>query len=109
MGPLTSAMFAALAAAALLVPAGAQAALPPSWQSAREFAAIVNDSRVHDALKYEEPILSVRLQKPLAGNRIYEITTERCMLPVTVAYKPAKPGLVGPAQFDVEVGEAVCK
>ncbi len=103
------AMLAALAVAPLLVPVGARAALPPYWQSAREIMAIVNDVRVHDALKYEEPILSIRLQKPLAGSRIYELKTERCKLLVTIAYKMAKPGLMGPAQFDIDVGDATCQ
>jgi hypothetical protein len=107
MKPLTSVMLA-LAASMVLAPMGANAALPPYWQSAKEIAAIVNDERVHDALKYEEPILSVSLKKPLAGNRVYEITTERCKLQVTVAYQMAKPGLLGPAQFDIEVGDASC-
>ena len=102
-------MSAALVAFAAVVPAGAHAALPPYWQSAREITAIINDERVHDALKYEEPILSISLHKPLAGNRIYEITTERCKLQVSVAYKMAKPGFMGPAEFDLEVNQADCR
>ena len=66
-----SAMLAALAAPLLLVPAGANAALSPYWQSAREIVAIANDQRVHDALKYEEPILSLSVTAPrrLRGQR----------------------------------------
>ena len=73
-GRLRSMGFAALAAAMLLVPAGARAALSPYWQSAKEFAAIVNDQRVNEALKYEEAIQSIRLTAP----DVYELTTERC-------------------------------
>ncbi len=96
---------AMLAALAVLVPAGANAALSPYWQSAKEIGKIVNDQRVHDALKYEEPILSVAATAPDE----YEVRTERCTLKVKIVDKPAKPGIVGPRQFDIEVGEATCQ
>ena len=95
-GRLRSMRFTALAAAMLLVPVGARAALSPYWQSAKEFAAIVNDQRVHEALKYEEAIQSIRLTAP----DVYELTTERCTLTIEIVDKPAKPGLMGPRQFD---------
>ncbi len=98
-------IFAVLAALATLAPAGAHAALPPFWQSAKEITAIVNDQRVHDALKYEEPILSVSVTAP----DTYEVKTERCTLTVTIVDKPVKPGMVGPRQFDIEVGAATCQ
>jgi len=101
------AILAALAAIPVLAPTGAIAALPPSWQSAKEIEAIVADQRVHDALKYEEPIIAIRLREPVADNRVYEITTPRCTLLVTVVYKPSK--RIGPAAFDIEVGEATCE
>ncbi len=104
MKRLTSAVFATCVAGVLLVPVGARAALPPYWQSAREITAIVNDGRVHDALKYEEPILSVGVSAP----DTYQLRTERCTLPVRIVDKPAKPGLMGPRQFDLDVGEADC-
>jgi hypothetical protein len=96
---------AALTAAMLLVPPIANAALPPFWQSAREIAAIVNDSRVHDALKYEEPILSVGVTAP----DTYEVRTKRCTLTVKIVDKPAKPAVMGPRQFGLAVGEATCQ
>ena len=102
MKPLT---LASLAVATLLVSSIANAALPPTWQSAKEIAAIVNDQRVHDALKYEEPILSVSVTAP----DTYEVRTERCTLTVRIVDKPAKPGLMGPRQFDLAVGEATCQ
>jgi hypothetical protein len=83
----------------------ASAALPPYWQSAKQIAAIVNDQQVHDALKYEEPILSIST----TGNDIYELKTERCTLTVTIVDKPSNSGMVGPQQFDVEVGQADCQ
>ena len=100
-----SMMLAALALSVLLVPVGARAALPPTWQSAKEITAIVNDQRVHDALKYEEPILSVGVSAP----DTYAVRTERCTLTVKIVDKPAKPGLIGPRQFDLDVGAATCR
>ena len=105
MKRLTSAVFAAFAASALLAPAGANAALSPYWQSTKEIVRIANDERVHDALKYEEPILLIGVSAPDA----YEVRTERCTLPVKIVDKPAKPGLMGPRQFDIEVGKATCR
>ena len=81
----------------------ASAALPPFWQSAREISAIVNDQKVHDALTYEEPILSVTV----TGDNSYELKTPRCTLSIAVVYKPTK--MVGPGEFDLEVGEAQCQ
>ena len=83
-------ILAVLAAFVVFAPVAARAALPPYWQSAREITAIVNDGQVHDALKYE-------------------VRTERCTLKVKIVDKPAKPGLVGPRQFDIDVGEATCR
>ena len=99
-----------IAAATLLTMFGApaaQAALPPYWQSAKEIEAIVGDQSVHDAFKYEEPIVSIKLQEPVSDNRVYEVTTPRCSVLVTIVPKPAK--LVGPAAFDLQIGEATCK
>ncbi len=97
--------------AALLVPlmlvgtTAAQAALSPYWQSAREFATIVNDPRVNAALKYEEPILSIGLTAP----DTYALRTERCTLTVRIVDKPGEPGLIGPRPFDIAVGKADCR
>ncbi len=83
----------------------AAAALPPYWQSAREISAIVNDARVHDALKYEEPILSVTT----TGDDVYVLKTPRCTLLITIVDTPDAEAMVGPRQFDLEVGEADCQ
>jgi hypothetical protein len=80
----------------------AYAVLPPYWQSAAEISAIVNDKSVHDAFKYEEPILSIGT----TGEKVYEIKTPRCSLSVTIVNKP---GGIGPTQFDIEVGTADCQ
>ena len=83
----------------------ALAALPPYWQSAREISTIVNDPRVHDALKYEEPILSITT----SGDDVYELKTARCTLLVTIVDVPQAEPMPGPRQFDIEVGAADCQ
>ena len=87
---------------------GAEAALPPYWQSAREIEAILADPAVHDALKYEEPILSIST----TGDDVYTLKTERCSLTITIVdtpSDPAKPMMVGPRQFGIEIGAADCQ
>ena len=85
--------------------AAAAAALPPYWQSAREISTIVSDPRVHDALAYEEPILSITT----AGDDVYELKTARCTLTVTIIDKPLAEPMVGGRQFDLEIGDARCE
>lgn len=85
--------------------AAAFAALPPYWQSAKEITEIINDPRVHDALMYEEPILSVTAT---AHDR-YEVRTERCAIEVFIVSVPQAEPIAGPRQFDIEVGSAVCR
>lgn len=93
-----------LAVGLLLLNVGsAHAALPPYWQSAAEIKAIVEDQRVHDALKYEEPITSVSV----TGDRTYELKTPRCSLTIKIVEKPASGP--GPAQFDLSIGTANCQ
>ena len=99
------AILAVAAVVAVLAPVAAQAALSPYWQSVKEITAIANDSQVRDALQYEEPILSIGLT---AADE-YEVRTERCTLSVKIVDKPAKPVLIGPRQFDIEVGAAACQ
>lgn len=83
----------------------ALAALPPYWQSAREIGAILEDPRVHDALKYEEPIVSISA----TGEDVYILRTERCSVTVRVVDKPDAEPVAGPRQFDLEVEEAQCE
>ena len=99
---------AGMGGAVLALAAGstaALAALPPYWQSAREITTIVNDPRVHDALKYEEPILSITT----TGDDVYKLRTPRCTLVITVVDVPDAEPMPGPRQFDLEVGEADCQ
>ena len=88
-----------------LTAASAWAALPPYWQSAREIAAIIEDPRVHDALKYEEPIVSISAM----GDDAYLLKTARCSVTVTIVDTPQAEVMVGPRQFDLEVGAAECE
>lgn len=83
----------------------ANAALPPYWQSAREISAIVEDGRVHDALRHEEPILSIST----TGDDVYLLKTERCTLSITIVDKPQAEPMVGARQFEIEIGEAICE
>jgi hypothetical protein len=94
---------AILTVAAISTPA--LAALPPYWQSAREISTIVNDPRVHDALKYEEPIVSITT----GGDDVYEVKTARCTLLVTIVDVPQAEPMMGPRNFDIEVGDADCQ
>lgn len=98
----STAVMAALVAATT---APALSALPPYWQSAREISTIVNDPRVHDALKYEEPILSIATE----GDDVYILKTPRCTLTVTVIDIPQADPMPGPRQFDIEPGQADCQ
>lgn len=100
---------AALAAVLVILgAAGAEAALPPYWQSAREIEAILADPAVHDAIKYEEPILSIST----TGNDIYTLKTARCSIEITIVDTPpdpSKPMMVGPRQFSLSIGTADCE
>jgi len=98
--------FASVASAAILLASAgnALAALPPYWQSAREIGAIVDDPRVHDALRYEEPIVSITT----GGDDLYILETVRCRVIVRIVDRPDAVPAAGPRQFDIEVGEARC-
>ena len=96
---------AGLVAAAVSWSTAALAALLPYWQSAREIGAIIEDPRVHDALKYVEPFLSVTFVGPDG----YELRTARCRVTVTIVDTPQEEGMVGPRQFDLEIGPAECQ
>lgn len=95
-----------LAAALMFALVGAaDAALPPYWQSAREIEAILADQRVHDALKYEEPILSIST----IGNDVYTLKTPRCSLDIRIVDTPDAEPMPGPRQFQLEIGQADCE
>lgn len=88
-----------------LTAATAVAALPPYWQSAREISAIIDDPRVHDALAYEEPIVSITRD----AQDVYVLRTARCSVTVTIIDKPDAKPIAGPRQFDLQVGDAQCE
>ena len=89
----------------LLVPVAPSAALPPNWQSAREIAGIVDDKRVHDALKYEEPILSIGSTAADA----YEVTHGAVHADGDGYLQDGETRPHGARQFDLDVGEATCR
>ncbi len=105
-GPVRSlGVGAVVALAGAATGTAALAALPPYWQSAREIGAILEDPRVHDALRYEEPIVSISA----TGDDVYVLRTERCSVTVKIVDKPGSEPIAGPRQFDLEVEEAQCE
>jgi hypothetical protein len=100
-----------MVAAALLLPllplGDAAAALPPYWQRLRELEAILRSMDVADRLQ-ESPIVSVTV----TGIDVYEVRTESCTLIVNIVDRPLAPGeepMVGPRQFQLEIGEPECR
>ncbi|HEV7309638.1 hypothetical protein [Ensifer sp.] len=87
---------------ALLVAAGqATAALAPNYQRARELTAVIN--AVAAAVpKY--PIDKVISQ----GRDRYAVVAGKCTVIARIVALPAKPGLVGPRQFEVALDKPEC-
>ena len=88
----------------LLGVSSASAALPPYWQRSREIERIVGDQGVSDALK-SSPIVSIST----TGNDKYEVRSDQCMVTVTIVDVPQDEAIMGPRNFDLEVGEAECQ
>ena len=51
------------------------------------------------------PILSITT----GGDDVYEVKTARCTLLVTIVDVPQDKPMMGPRQFDIEVGAADCQ
>ncbi len=85
-----------------ICPAGA--ALPPYWQRAREIERIVGDQDISQALK-SSPIVSI----VVTGDDVYEVQSATCRLTVTIVDAPQDETIVGPRQFDLEIGEPQCQ
>jgi hypothetical protein len=97
-----------LASATLLALAAvtpAFALLSPLWQSAAEMKKILSSNAVGDALKSQDPIVSVTR----TGVDRYEVSNGTCTVPVTVSGDATSGDTVGPRKFSIEVGEASCK
>ena len=84
------------------------AALSPYYQSIAEIQRILADPRLSDAFASQEAIRSIASPK----RDIYELKTDHCTVTVNVvdAPPPAVQGMmVGPRQFNLQFGKAVCK
>jgi len=80
------------------------ALLPPYYQSAKEITAMLNDPKIAEKITSGRLIRSI--EKTKSG---YKIVAGTCTLQVTVKYLPQPQGFVGPAIFEFEAGELVCK
>lgn len=80
------------------------AALPPFYQTAKEIKAILESSEVADKLGSGRAISSI-----VREGSNYLVTAGDCALDVQIVYvSPPKPGFVGPAQFELHVGQVHC-
>ena len=103
-----SAGFAAVVLVAAMQSVSAVAALSPYWETAAEIKAILSDGRIADALKSQDPIQSVTH----TDTDVYEVSNGTCTVTVNVVDKPkdpSKPMMVGPRQFDLQIGDAKCQ
>jgi len=94
----------AVAAAILVVSLPASAALPPQYQRAAEFRAILDDTDIVDLFGIGRPIERIEY----LGPDLYRVTSGNCHLDVRIVDKPDVSGMVGPREFDVEPGELIC-
>lgn len=76
------------------------AALPPKYQRAREFAAVV-DTAAH---QLADPIDRVEF----AGDDLYLVHAGKCRLDVRIVDVPVTEALAGPRQFGTEAGTPEC-
>jgi hypothetical protein len=96
-----------IAAAVLAVTAStpAFALLSPLWQSAAEMKEILSSDAVGDALKSQDPIVSVTR----TGVDQYAVSNGTCTVPVTISGDATSGATVGPRKFSLTVGAATCK
>ena len=93
----------ALALAASLVALPASAALPPQYQRAAEFRAVVADGHIANAFD-GAPIERIEYVRP----DLYRVTAGRCRLDVAIVGLPTPAGVVGPRRFAVKAGTKAC-
>ncbi|HYJ82207.1 MAG TPA: hypothetical protein VEW26_05110 [Allosphingosinicella sp.] len=93
----------ALALAASLVALPASAALPPQYQRAAEFRAVVADGHIANAFD-GAPIERIEYVRP----DLYRVTAGRCRLDVAIVDLPIPAGVVGPRRFAVKAGTKAC-
>ena len=97
-------VIAASMAALLTGASAASAALPPYWQRSREIERIADDQRVYDALQGSS-IVSITW----TADDLYEVRSENCVVTVTIVDVPQDEGIVGPRNFDLELGAPECQ
>jgi hypothetical protein len=97
--------FAAIAALTVSVASPAFALLSPLWQTAGEMKQILSSNEVGDALKSQDPIVSVTR----TGDDQYEVINGKCTVPVTVVGDATMKNVAGPRKFSIKVGTATCK
>lgn len=79
------------------------AALAPQYQRANEINAII--TAVTETLSPYQPITKIVYQK----DDQYLVVAGNCTITAKILSLPAKPGLVGPKQFNVQLGKQRCK
>jgi hypothetical protein len=100
-------LLAAAGTAVLLMPAAAQAALPPYWQRLREIQAILDSNDLDQKLQ-GRPI--DRIERP--GDDLYRIQAGPCTLDVRIIDDPpvsTRPAMPGPRRFHIETGTPACR
>lgn len=79
------------------------AALAPQYQRANEMNAVI--TAVTETLSPYQPITKIVHQK----DDQYLVAAGNCTITAKIVSLPAKPGLVGPRQFNVQLGKQRCK
>ncbi len=79
------------------------AALAPQYQRANEMSAVI--TAVTDTLSPYQPITKIIYQK----DDQYLVVAGNCTITAKIVSLPAKSGLVGPRQFNVQLGKQRCK
>ncbi len=81
----------------------AAAALPPQYQRAAEFRALIADARVAGAFG-STPVERIEY----VGPDLYRVSAGRCSLEVAIVDLPAPSGVAGPRRFGLRPGRKAC-
>lgn len=79
------------------------AALAPQYQRANEMNAVITAAT--ETLSPYQPITKIIYQK----DNQYLVVAGNCTITAKIVSLPAKPGLVGAKQFNVQLGKQRCK
>jgi len=100
-------MFTALAV--MMFASSAFAELPPYYQSAAEMKAVLESEGVADALGAGGAIQSIKkVYASASAPAGYLVASRNCSVFVAIVYLPMPEGLVGPAQFRLNVYKPRC-